>query len=153
MGHIVNVQGNISSCVDLPTQLGFAKFLREDSDMKLRKNIRDTLKTKRDLMLQLFNTLEGLNKCKVTNVRGAFYLFPLVSCFFGMLTPDGKAIKDDEDLAVYLLDTAHVVTIPGSKFGRSGYLRIAYAFPATEQLQQGCMLLSKALQQLKSPSS
>lgn len=138
--------------MDLPTQLGFAKFLREDSDMKLRKNIRDTLKMKRDLMLQLFNTLEGLNKCKVMNVRGAFYLFPLVACFFGMLTPDGKAIKDDEDLAVYLLDAAHVVTIPGSKFGRSGHLRIAYALPSIEQLQHGCLLLSNALQLLKNPS-
>jgi aminotransferase len=51
--------------------------------------------------------------------RGAFYVFPDVGAL-GIL---------DVDLAGLLLREAHVATVPGSTFGRTGagHLRISYA--------------------------
>ena len=40
---------------------------------------------------------------------------------------DGRAIDTDTDLAMYLLDDAHVATVAGSAFGTPGYIRFSYA--------------------------
>ena len=37
------------------------------------------------------------------------------------------SLRDDVDLASWLLETAGVSTVPGSAFGTPGHLRISYA--------------------------
>jgi aspartate aminotransferase len=58
---------------------------------------------------------------------GAFYVFPDCSKLIGARARDGRLIGDDEALVAYLLDEAHVATVPGSAFGRPGAFRISYA--------------------------
>ena len=68
--------------------------------------------------------------------------------YLGKKTTTGNIIQNDQDLALYLLKTANVVTIPGSKFDRSGHLRLAYAInPITIEI--GIQQMAKALDQLQ----
>ena len=62
-----------------------------------------------------------------TNVpKGAFYLFPDVSSYFGK--SDGESvINNSNDLCMYLLNKAHVALVPGEAFGSPQCIRISYA--------------------------
>ena len=84
-----------------------------------------------------------------SNWKGAFYFFPNVTKYFGRKTPEGKIISTDEDLALYILHSVGVVTIPGTKFQKPGFIRLAFASAPDERLDAGCKLLAKALLQLK----
>ena len=80
---------------------------------------------------------------------GGFYLFPNFSNFLNKRRPDdGKLICSDEDLAMYLLQKAFVVTIPGSKFSKPNHLRIVY-LRSFEMIESGFKQLAKALENLK----
>lgn len=143
---IARVEGNTSSCVNLPTQKGYAQFLQQDTNLKLRYDIRDQLRKRRDILIQNFHQLV---KCATWKTPlGAYYFFPNMQGYLGKKTTTGNIIQNDQDLALYLLKTANVVTIPGSKFDRSGHLRLAYAInPITIEI--GIQQMAKALDQLQ----
>ena len=66
----------------------------------------------------------------------------------GKKTPIGTIIQDDQDLTLYLLNSANVVTILGSKFDCPGHLRLAYAVnPSTIEI--GVQCLAEALNRLQ----
>jgi aspartate aminotransferase len=46
---------------------------------------------------------------------------------FGKKTPSGKLLKNDNDVATYLLENGNVAVVPGIAFGLEGYFRISYA--------------------------
>lgn len=87
---------------------------------------------RRDLIVRLAREIPGL---KLDEPQGAFYIFPEISAFLGksytVTAPDGtetvNVIKTDADLAMYLLEVAHVATVAGSAFCMPGYLRLSYA--------------------------
>ena len=58
--------------------------------------------------------------------KGAFYVFPDISSFFGT-TIKGKKINNASDFAIYLLEEAHVATVTGDAFGSPNNIRISYA--------------------------
>jgi aspartate aminotransferase len=59
--------------------------------------------------------------------KGAFYVYPNVSAFFGR-----GGIKSAADLAKRLLHEAHVVTVPGEAFGTTDHIRLSYAVSERE---------------------
>ena len=68
----------------------------------------------------------------ITGVRcgmpeGAFYAFPDVSAWLGKRTPMDQELRDDTDVAAWLLDATHVAVVPGSAFCAPGHLRLSYA--------------------------
>lgn len=87
------------------------------------ETMRQAFECRRDLVVNLANTIPGL---KVNVPQGAFYLFPEVSSYFGRRCGD-TVINNDMDLAMYLLNEAHVATVAGSAFCAPGYLRLSYA--------------------------
>lgn len=145
---IENLHGNATSCVNLPLQMGFADFLEqgEIENFSERMNAREELRKRRDALIQAFSTLEPLNKCKgwekESAPQGAFYFFPDVRYFLS-----GTEIRTDEELAVYLLNKAGVVTLPGTKFGRPGFLRLAYARDLST-IQEGLLRMNEALSKI-----
>ena len=145
MRAIANVEGNTSSCVNLPTQKGYAHFLRKDTDLRLRHQIRDALLVRREALMKRFSELvEGaVWECPT----GAFYFFPDMHLYCGRRTPKGQFLNTDEELALYLIESANVVTVPGSKFQRPGHLRFAYAV-SLETINTGIERLAEALHQL-----
>lgn len=85
--------------------------------------MRDILKKRRDLMIELFKEIPDFK----TNIpKGAFYFFVDVKNYFGK-TFENKIIKNDVDLCMFLLNKAHVAVVGGSSFGSPDYLRFSYA--------------------------
>ena len=145
MGAIANVEGNTSSCVNLPTQKGYAHFLRKDTDLRLRYQIRDALYVRREALMKRFSEL--VKGAVWERPSGAFYFFPDMRSYYGCRTPKGQRLNTDEALALYLIESANVVTVPGSKFQRPGHLRFAYAV-SLQTINAGVERLAEALDRL-----
>ena len=145
MPAIASVEGNTSSCVNLPTQKGYARFLRKDADLRLRHEIRDALLVRRGALIKRFSEL--VKGAVWERPSGAFYFFPDMRFHCGRRTPEGQPLDTDEALSLYLIESANVVTVPGSKFQRPGHLRFAYAV-SLETINVGIERLAEALDRL-----
>ena len=108
------------------------------------EEMRRAFERRRDLVVRLASEIPGL---KVNKPEGAFYLFPEVSHYFGR--SDGRhTIVSSADLAMYLLEEAHVATVAGDAFGAPGYLRLSYA-ASDEAITEAMRRIAHALERLK----
>lgn len=105
----------------------------------------EAFRRRRDLVVELASAIPGL---KVNRPDGAFYLFPEVSAFIGRTAPDGKVIESSGDLALYLLDQAHVATVDGAAFCAPGYIRLSYA-TSDDNIREALRRIAGALALLK----
>lgn len=95
---------------------------------------------RRDLVVELASQIPGF---KVNEPQGAFYLFPEVSGVLGKRFGD-RLIETSGDLAMYLLEEAHVATVDGAAFCAPGYIRFSYA-TSDENLRNALARIKKAL--------
>lgn len=109
----------------------------------IEKNRKD-FEEKRNLALSILNSSDGIECYKP---QGAFYLLPSCVKLIGKKTPGGEIIRNDSDLAHYLLDSGNVAVVPGSAFGLENYFRISYAMSA-KNLEEGCKRIKAACQKL-----
>ena len=72
--------------------------------------------------------------------KGAFYVFPDVRALLGR----GGLPATSLALAEYLLDQAHVATVPGEAFEAPGFLRLSYA-ASMSHLEEGVTRIAEAL--------
>lgn len=79
---------------------------------------------RRDYVVDRLQAIDGV---RCPQPGGAFYVFPDVSAFYGMQTPDGAVIEGSEALCVYLLETHHVALVHGAAFGDPNGMRLSYA--------------------------
>ena len=87
------------------------------------EEMRQAFERRRDLIVALAKDIPGL---EVNVPEGAFYLFPKCDSFFGK--SDGTTtIASSTDLALYLLERAHVATVAGDAFGDPECFRMSYA--------------------------
>jgi aspartate aminotransferase len=94
-------------------------------------------------MLELLAAIPGV---KVAEPDGAFYVFPVVTSYFG--TSDGtSAINDADDLCMYLLNYAHVSTVTGRAFGEPDSIRISFA-NSMEKIEAAMARISAAMARL-----
>ncbi len=73
--------------------------------------------------------VNGLNKIPGVSCRmpqGAFYAFPNIKGVLGKQGPSGM-LETPNDVAQYLLNEAHIATVPGEPFGSRQHLRLSYA--------------------------
>ncbi len=95
-------------------------------------------KKRRDLVLNLLNKIKGFK----TNVpKGAFYVFPDISYYFGK-TIAGRKIVNASDFSLLLLEEAHVATVTGEAFGSPNNIRISYAV-SENQLKEALNRIQK----------
>jgi aspartate aminotransferase len=99
---------------------------------------------RRDLVLEAAKDIPGL---KMAVPEGAFYVFPDVTAFFGRTTPDGAVINDSADLALYLLNDAHVASVAGDSFGAPDCIRFSTA-AADEKLRTAFERIKQSLARL-----
>jgi aspartate aminotransferase len=78
---------------------------------------------------------------------GAFYVFPNVSAYFGKKTTEGEVIETADELAMYLLNTAHVSVVTGKAFGNTNCLRMSFA-TNTKNIELGFAKIKAALASL-----
>jgi aspartate aminotransferase len=76
--------------------------------------------------------------------QGAFYVFPNVSAY---LNRGGNGPKNGDELASYLIDSAHVAVVGGTDFGYPEHVRISYA-TSIENLERGLDRIETALRKL-----
>ncbi|WP_206106087.1 pyridoxal phosphate-dependent aminotransferase [Olivibacter sp. XZL3] len=95
----------------------------------------------------VYNALKDIKDVKVNLPEGAFYFFPDVSAFFGRKDQRGNVITNSSDLALYLLNEAHVATVGGDSFGNNDCIRLSYA-ASDEQLTEALRRIKVALEQL-----
>ena len=105
--------------------------------------MRRAFERRRDLVVRLAREIPGLG---VNEPQGAFYLFPEVSAYIGRSFGD-RVIKDSGDLAMYLLDEAHVATVDGAAFCAPGYIRLSYA-TSDENIVEAMRRIAAALAKL-----
>ncbi len=108
------------------------------------EEMRLAFRRRRDLVVERARAIPGW---KVNVPQGAFYLFPEVSSYFGK-TFRGKEIKDSSDLAMFLVEQAHVATVAGDAFCLPGYIRLSYA-TSDANIREAFSRISSALQLLK----
>lgn len=87
------------------------------------EEMRLAFERRRDLIVSLAREIPGF---EVNEPKGAFYLFPKCSSYFGK-TDGEHLIKDATDFCMYLLEVGHVATVAGDAFGAPGYFRLSYA--------------------------
>ena len=82
------------------------------------ETMRNAFQVRRDLIVARLNRMPGVT-CRLP--QGAFYAFPNVSDLYG------DRVRNDVELANYLLEEAETGCVPGSGFGSGDHLRFSYA--------------------------
>lgn len=104
----------------------------------------EAFRRRRDLVVELARQIPGL---ECNEPQGAFYLFPRVTSFLGK--SDGTTtINTSGELALYLLDKAHVATVDGAAFCLDGYIRLSYA-TSDDNIREAMRRIGEALAVLK----
>lgn len=137
------LQSQSTTCPSSITQ--YAAVAALDGPQDFVTNAVAEYKARGELVAQGFGAIPGL---EVRAPEGAFYLFPKCTPYIGRTAPDGTPIKNDTDLASYLLKTGKVATVPGGAFGVEPYIRLSFA-TSRENLQIAIDRIADALNQLR----
>ena len=122
-----------------------AAYLQSQQCVEL---MRQAFERRRDLIVELARRIPGL---EVNRPDGAFYLFPKCSSFFGKHYTCGDSvatINNSTDLALYLLQEAHVATVSGDAFGDPDCIRLSYA-TSDENIREALRRIQKALAKIE----
>ena len=108
------------------------------------EEMRIAFERRRNLIVELAKEIPGF---EVNTPQGAFYLFPKCDSFYGKSAGE-RTIKDADDLAMYLLETAHVACVGGTSFGAPECIRMSYA-TSGENIIEAMRRIKEALAALK----
>ena len=134
------IQGQMTSGPNTVAQRAAITALK--TDPAEYKYMIDEFRKRRDLFYDLMKEIPGF---KVLLPKSAFYLFPDVSYYIGR-TLNGQKIENSDDLAMYLLENAHVGSVGGVSFGSPECLRFSYA--ASEQdLREAMRRIKRCLEE------
>lgn len=135
------IQGQITSAPCSIAQAAAAEAV--DADPSIADEMLKAFLRRRDQML---NDLEGIPGIKLNKPMGAFYLFPDISGLFGK-SHNGKTLNNSDDVAMFLIEEAHVATVSGSAFGTPECIRLSYA-AADEILAEAARRIREAVSKL-----
>lgn len=132
------MQGQITSGANCIAQR--ATIIALDAPVSKIQFMVDEFYKRRDLVLDMIKGIEGL---KANVPKGAFYVFPDVSYYFGK-TISGTTIHNASDFSMLLLEKANVATVTGDAFGAPDCIRISYA-ASKENLKEAFKRISDLL--------
>ncbi|MFN5326040.1 MAG: pyridoxal phosphate-dependent aminotransferase [Bacteroidota bacterium] len=135
------LQGQYTSGTNAVTQRGAIEALTGDLKPSIEMNTE--FGRRRARMLELLKAIPGI---QIAEPDGAFYVFPVVTAYFGKKNGE-ELIKDADDLCMYLLNTAHVSTVTGRAFGEPTCIRISFA-NSMEKIESAMQRISDALKRL-----
>ncbi len=107
------------------------------------EEMRVAFERRRNLIVGLLQEIPGI---ELNMPDGAFYAFPKIDSYYGKRCGN-TVINDDNDLALYLLNEAHVATVAGTAFCCPGYIRLSYA-TSDENLREAAKRIAAALAKL-----
>ena len=135
------IQGQFTSAPCSITQAAAAEAV--DQDPSIANSMLEAFLRRRNAMHADLSKVPGI---KLNLPMGAFYLFPDISDLFG-LSYDGRTLNNSEDVAMYLIEEAHVATVSGAAFGTPECIRISYA-AADEVLAEAVRRIDTAVRKL-----
>lgn len=109
-------------------------------DQSCVEDMRQAFERRKNLVVSLAKDIPGL---KVNDPKGAFYIFPQCSSFFGK-SYQGRVIENAADLAMFLLEVGHVACVGGKAFGAPDCIRMSYA-TSDENLKKAFARIKDAL--------
>jgi aspartate/methionine/tyrosine aminotransferase len=118
----IKIQDAMIICAPVVSQIGVEAAIRESWDYPL--SFREELVARRQLLIDGLARIPDLHW---TPAGGGFFAFVRAA-----------GCSDSVRLANDLLEMAHVVTIPGSTFGRSGegFIRLSYGAVSQDELRE-----------------
>lgn len=117
----IKLQGQYTSGASSISQKAAIAALQGDNLYTMGMN--QAFKERRDLIVDLMNQIPGF---KTYIPEGAFYIFPDIKNYFGKVN-NYINIKNSSDFSMFLLNEAHVATVPGSAFGENNCIRFSFA--------------------------
>ena len=129
------VQGQSTSCPGSVSQAAAVAALNGPQDCV--RDMRRAFRERYEFMYEALNRLPGVS-CPTCD--GAFYVFPSFEGFI----ESRDDIRDDTELATWMLEEAGVSTVPGSAFGAPGHLRLSYA-ARMDFLQDAVVRIKRAM--------
>ena len=135
---------NSQSLTSPTTFVQWATIAALDGDQSFIDKHNDLFKTRRDLVVNGLNAINGL---QVNCPAGAFYVYPSCAGVIGRKTPSGQTINDDSDFVTYLLEAEGLACVQGAAFGLSPHFRISYA-TSTDLLEKAMHRLKRAVDAL-----
>ena len=132
------MQGQVTSGTNCIAQRAAITAVRA-SGGKIKYMV-DEFDFRRKRIIELVEDIEGFN---VNVPKGAFYIFPDISSFFGRKL-NGTLIKNASDFAMYLLEEAYVATVTGDAFGCPNNIRISYA-ASLEEIEEAIRRIKVAV--------
>ena len=135
------MQGQITSGTNCIAQRAAIAAL--DAPVEKIQYMVEEFKSRRKLIIELLSEIKGFI---LNEPKGAFYVFPDISYFFGKEL-NGKLIKNASDFAIYLLENAHVATVTGDAFGSPKNIRISYA-ASNENIMNAVKRIKKVIEQV-----
>lgn len=136
------LQGQITSGATAVTQRAAITALL--SSLEPTHRMLSEFRARRQSVIEKLKEIPGL---KLSEPDGAFYVFPVVSSYFGKKAGD-ETIKDADDLCMYLLNKAHVSTVTGRAFGEPDCIRISFA-NSMDNIEEGLNRIREAMAQLR----
>ena len=132
---MVRVHQYINTCASSFVQEAGITALRE-AEPDVQVMVKE-YERRRNYTVKELNSMDGVS-CRMPG--GAFYIFVNIK----------ELGKTSAEVADYLLDHAHVATVPGTAFGEGGegYIRLSYA-TAYEQIVEAMSRMRKAFAELK----
>ena len=135
------IQGQFTSAPCSIAQAAAATAV--DADPSIAHSMVAAFLRRRNAMHASLSKVPGIN---LNLPMGAFYLFPDVSELFGK-SFNGKSLDNSDDVAMFLIEEAHVATVSGAAFGTPECIRISYA-AADEDLEEAVRRIEAAVSKL-----
>jgi len=135
------IQGQVTSCPNSITQWAGVEALSGPQDTV--SSMRDEFEIRRNFVMERIDSIPNVSYVKP---KGAFYIFLNISSYFGKRYKD-YIVEDSLSMSEYLLNQVKIALVPGSAFGKEGYLRLSYATDrdtlssALDRLEEGLSLL------------
>lgn len=138
---MTNIQGQSTSNACSISQMAALAAL--SGDQACVKTMVDAFKKRQDYLVAALNAIDGIECCPGD---GAFYAFPKVEVLIKRL-----GLKDDLELAEFLLTEVAIAVVPGTPFGAPGYIRLSFA-TSLDNLQEAVRRLQTLVDKTASAS-
>jgi aspartate aminotransferase len=129
------VQGQVTSGASSISQAAAAAALEGPQDCVA--DMRTEYKRRYEYLVAALNQIDGI---ECAGCDGAFYLFPSFKAVIARM----EGIRDDVELAAWMLEHAGVAMVPGTAFGAPGHLRLSFA-TSMENLQTCISRITEAI--------
>lgn len=136
------IQGQFTSGAASFSQKAAAFAL--EHDLSETRDMCNTFEKRKHMVLELLHEIPGL---KLNHPKGAFYIFPDISDFFGK-TNGKMTIHDADDFAEIMLTEALVGVVSGNAFGDPNCFRLSYA-ASEKALKESISRIKRVLAEFK----